>query len=302
MFDLFTEKIRSHHAARAFSSTASELLTIAPIILRYFKEIVIHRGRLIPHCQSLIACLRVVLLLLACRLSVVTPAVLANAIKQHMDLFKLAYGNDAVRPKHQFALHLPSMLQHHGCLLTTFVNERKHRVVKQYTAPRATLLGWEYCCLEEVCSHQLYELEQPFFLSMQTSTPIKRLKLAFSEIFPGVEPEHFTSHTGLKLHGGTAQRGDVVSYEDGGDMKVGMLHACVGIARAGEHSLWAIGSAWEFASKSADQSIQPYKATDEAYAVEAQKLDCIFPYSMASDRGECSVYVPFELRDESCRQ
>ena len=94
MATLLTEKkIRSHHNARAFSSTASELLTITPIVLRYFKEVVMHRGRFIAQCRSLIACLQVVLLLMACRLCVVRPEVLAEAITRHMNLFKEAYGD-----------------------------------------------------------------------------------------------------------------------------------------------------------------------------------------------------------------
>ena len=46
------------------------------------------------------------------------------AITTPLDLYKAAYGEDLLRPKHHYALHLPDMLARFGFLVSKFTHER----------------------------------------------------------------------------------------------------------------------------------------------------------------------------------
>ena len=294
---LFTDKkIRSHVAAHSFSSTASELLTLVPILLRYFQHVVLPRGRHLNACRSLMACLRVVMILQACKCGAVTPDVLQDAITTHMQLFIIAYGSDAVKPKHHYALHLPAMLGHFGCLITTFVNERKHRMVKRYTRGRTVLQSWECGVLEEVISHHLWEIGRPFYNTDDVSKPHPRQMYALNELFPGVPYDDFTLHTHLKLHGGTTRKGDVVSFEADGEVEIGALHITVEARIGNDAMTYALVSPYRLVATDADHSARTYAVTDEVKPIRVDQLDALFTHVMSDDGRNCSILVPFELR------
>ena len=294
---LFTEqKARSHYKASSFSSSGSELVTLVPVLLRYFQHVVLPRGCLVKHVECVIACLLVVMLLLATRLSVVSPDELRDAIFLHLSLFREVYGDDYMRPKHHYSLHLPSMLARFGVLLTTFVNERKHRIVKQYTRNRCNPQSWDLSSLEDVTVHQLWELDLPFFNMFSTTLPSGRVFHALRELFPGIPDDCFTLHNQLKLHGGTSTTRDVVSFALGGRVEVGRLMLAVGINLGAEVVMYALVSKWAFLGDSADGTLRNLSVRDDLVSVLASDLETIFTYRMADDGATCAIHVPHELR------
>ena len=68
-----------------------------------------------------------------------------------------------MRPKHHYMLHLPSCFQRHGCLLSTLVNERRHKVVKKFTRDRQSLTRWELGALEEIVMQQMHEATEDWY-------------------------------------------------------------------------------------------------------------------------------------------
>ena len=153
---LFTElAIRANLKKGGFTSSASEFLTLAPIALRYFERVVIHRGQCVPHVASMIAVLKVDVMLTRLKTCTVSAGALCEAINTHLALYKTAYGDEWIRPKHHFALHLGPMLARFPFLLSTFVNERRHRVVKKYTRDRRTLQNFDLGAIEEITCHQI---------------------------------------------------------------------------------------------------------------------------------------------------
>ena len=109
---------------------------------------------------------------------------LTAAIKKHLDLFKAAYGDGAVKPKHHFAAHLGPMLGRFPFLLSTFMHERKHRVVKKYTRDRRNLKSWDLGAVEEVTCHQLWELNRPLLETFNTVKATKKITDVLTEVFP----------------------------------------------------------------------------------------------------------------------
>ena len=126
------EAIRKHTRSKSFSCTASELLSLMPVLAYYFVAVALPQGVCVPQVQSLISLLDEVELVATVRTGIVSPSQLRSATSRHFTLFKEAYGEGSVVPKHHFALHLWHMLQIFGCLLSCFTMERLHQIWTKY--------------------------------------------------------------------------------------------------------------------------------------------------------------------------
>ena len=144
-----------------FGSNASEFLTLAPIIGRFLTNVIKPQTagtHVEPLVASMIAVLSVIDLLQGCKVTrAVDPDKLRIAIKAHIDLYKLAYGEDAIRFKHHAAIHLPDQLAFWKRLLGTLTLERKHRAAKMYGRGRMTLQSFETSVLSGIFVCLLYE-------------------------------------------------------------------------------------------------------------------------------------------------
>ena len=90
---------------------------------------------------------------------VVEPTQLHDAVSTHMKLFTQTYDAEYVIPKFHYGLHLPTLLQKHGMLVSCFVHERKHREIKRF-ANQLTNTGcdFESSILECVAAAHLLDL------------------------------------------------------------------------------------------------------------------------------------------------
>ncbi len=153
----------------------------------------------------MIAVLQVVVLLLDLKAGTVSADALATAIKNHLWLYKLAYGDNAVRPNRHFALPLGPMLRRAPFLLSIFVHERKRRVVKKYTRDRRNLQSWDLGAIEEITCHQIWELGKPLLHTFKTSNPRPKMVDVSREIFPEIQHDaSFSLVIDIKVQGGAA--------------------------------------------------------------------------------------------------
>ena len=147
---------------------------------------------------------------------------LHDAIKLHCDMFIMVYGQDSWIPKHHFSLHLPSMLAHHGILVSLFTCERKHRAIKRYAPARFS----EPNLMREVLSMQLRALDRSssgvaYLVNPRpapqnlTSLIIDTMNCIFSSIMTSRQ-----ACTGTGLH---FYRNDVVVAKSGDDVYVGLV-------------------------------------------------------------------------------
>ena len=144
----------------AFSSSASELLTLAPVLASFFSAIVAPMGICSAAVACIIALLNVVELLATVKRGIVSPRQLLTAILEHLRRFLDVYGRGRWKPKHHYALHLPLMLARFGMLVACFTHERKHRVLKRYMRSRLNNKKFEASCLEDVTIQHLEDLLQ----------------------------------------------------------------------------------------------------------------------------------------------
>ena len=87
---------------------------------------------------------------------------LEAAIMKHLRLLQEVYDLSDFRPKHHYATHLAEMLEWFGCLISCFVHERHHRLVKNYMRFKDNTTSYELGTVEDITIHQLMDLENDF--------------------------------------------------------------------------------------------------------------------------------------------
>ena len=289
---------RNNYRKGNFTCTGSEFLTLVPVLHRYFSCVVSLREECMEHVNSMLAVLMVVMLLQSVRSGQVSAGALAAAIFHHMTCFLACYGEDFIRPKHHYCLHLPQMLRHFGFLLATFTHERKHRLVTKYTRDRKAGKSWDTGAIEDITVHQNWELKQSFFLTSTTTAPARGLKMALQECFPDVAPADIFVVNGFPGNGGQISNGDVVSFMSEGEFHLGELLVTVGLRSTSQ--TFAFVCEWTSKDVSTDKCWVTYTVSDtNVKKVDAALIDTCFTYSMGAGRRTASVYLPPELRPES---
>ena len=297
---LDADHARKHLKSGDFASTASEMLTIAPVVARFMRNVAkpqLDGTWMQPYVDSLIACLHVVYLLQAVKVAgFVSPGELRGAIEKHLALFIAAYGDDAIRPKHHFALHLPHMLYLFGFLISTFTHERKHRCFKRYARPRTSGENFELGVLEEMTCHSIWELSQKQWLAFSTSKPSKRQLGFLAEIFADVIDGSFTLHREVHQNG-CITVGDVVGFLSGGRLYIGELLATVGIVHSsGDAEMMSVASVWEVDGKTAVSREGLNMLVKDKYdKFPTKDLQQSFTYRKSNDGVSCFVLVPWEF-------
>jgi hypothetical protein len=222
MFD--EEHARRFIKSGSFNCTASEFLSLAPVIKRYLERVVKPQIQDVPDLalatNSMIAVLEIINMLQACKTEgAVSDELLAKKIKCHLDLFKECYGEDEMRPKHHYVLHLPGRLKKFGILLSTFTHERKHRCIKRYARGRSILKSFEVSVLEEATCHNLWELSDKHWDAISTTRPSKKQKWWLEELFPGKRAD-FTLHNQVYRQA-YLTRADIVVFQYQGQPRIG---------------------------------------------------------------------------------
>ena len=290
------DRYRNYLKTESFPAIASDFLTLTPILRRYLSHVVAQRGEGMQYVRSIQAVLDVIDILQAVKAGAVRPEVLGAAIRKHLELYKAAYGDSSVRPKHHYALHLPDMLARFGTLLATFTHERKHRLVVRYTRRRMNLTSWETGTIEDITCHGIWELSKPFFQTCTTSIPRSRVLQTLLELFPNAAGSDVTIHTDITLNGGVAKNGDVISYEFDGSVHIGELIQTVGIDDGGNRVLLSFVTMWQLAADTGERDYRKYTVTSNNVRVPTAKLGTCFTYRMSNDLLSAMVCVPFECR------
>ena len=147
----------------------------------------------------------------------VTASKLRAAIEAHLRCHLQAYAGSAWVPKCHMALHLPEYMSRFGTLVSCFVHERKHKVIKRFASQKAdTQRGFEESLLRDVLAVQLKAMDQQVpspeaGLLKKTPAP-RKLKNLIHEITGAINETVY--HAPCAVHGGgfECSRGDVVVF------------------------------------------------------------------------------------------
>ena len=222
LFDAASSK--KYYKNCAFSCTASEMLTLIPVLACFFTRVVAPLNVCGAEVTSFLMCITVVEMLQLARQGRVGPSQMMVAIRSHLDAFLRAYGADKWRPKHHYSIHLPSMMKLHGFLLSCFCHERKHRLVKRFAKHRANTTSFEIGTLEDVTIQQLHDVARRWGAAVPSKPSKRQLKVLF-EVF-GASDVVIANEVPSK-HGAISV-GDVVYYSVDGGCECGtvLAHAC----------------------------------------------------------------------------
>ena len=292
------KKTVAHLKNRNFGCSASDFLTLLPVLVCYIARVsAIRDTGMAAYIDSMLAVLSVAEVLQAVKRRMATPQQLKDRILEHMRLFLAAYGAEAIRPKHHFALHLPQMFERIGTLLGTLTNERRHRVVKRYTKDRRCLKRWELGSLEEITCHAVWELTQPILRAGQLDpvAPRARSVALLNEMFPDGARQgcELTLSNRVKATHGTVITNDCVFFEDpdNSSRAVGELLMNVGL---GDVQL-SILSRWRAIGASTDQRLRDFAMEDDVIVVPSGCLVCSCTHRQDVVGATSFVYIPWEF-------
>lgn len=183
----------SNRKAKEFKAQASEALSIAPILAYFVLTVVLPRGLCIDACNAFLKLCLILELLQVVPRGIVTPDRLHHAIKDHLDAFVRAHGQSSWTPKFHYSIHFPKMLGTFGNLISCFVHERKHRLVKRYSGSvQNTAVAYEHGVLAEITGQHLEDMADPDFSSSRIGLinprrPSRRLQEQLEYEFPGAD-------------------------------------------------------------------------------------------------------------------
>ena len=291
------EKNKNNFRKKTFSCTGSEFLTMTPMLHYYFDKVVKPRGEQLEVVSSMLAVLSVVMLLSSLKTGTVSADQLDKAIMEHLGLFLIAWGEEYVRPKHHYSLHVGPMLAQFGFLLATFTHERKHRLVTRYCRDRKNLSRWDMSAIEEITCHQVWQLNLPFMRACNTAVPSGLMLIPLGEMYPGVPAADMRVCSGINCNNGSCSHGDVVSFLQEG-VSVGQLLMTVAVKTNDGWKLESIIARWKLAKAlQAGAMWAKFLITgDDVVKVPTECIDTVLVWAPTPDKASCNIYMPPELR------
>lgn len=298
-----TKRMKSCKDAGKFKTTASEMLTLSPVLAFFVRTCILAKGFLASECQAFLQMsLMVELLQAACHgFSCVTPSMLRQAADECMaSWFATGWGEHVTRKMH-WLLHMGDHFEKHKRLPATFGMERKHKTITRYAGPIQNTRAFERSLYEEVIAHELWHFENlpefPLGLALvnpKKKTPAKLRDLVLQS-FPGVPKEDLSVATNLRLPGGgVASKGDVCLLKSDNARAAPWDCAEVWCHVSVLGKLWSVVSLW---------TLQEYqKHTHSALWTEVEQPviidsnDILTAVYYLKDTNGVRTLIPFHLR------
>ena len=158
---LFTkDAVNKCLGAMHFNCSASELLSILPVLSLYFRRAGIKYGVLTECIRSMLQCINVVALIqrTRSRRSNVSAAELQDAFIAHLNTFYSVNGNDEARPNHHITMHLTKQYLQWLRLVPCWVHERYHKP-KAFASTRRDTTPYELGIAEDITVTLLMAME-----------------------------------------------------------------------------------------------------------------------------------------------
>ena len=159
-------KFKRDKSSGHFRCSASDALSLYPLVCWIAATFWIPFGRCVRECVAFIAVCDVIDALHYNHMSSVTADLLRARVDKFTDAYVAAFGVEYVIPKVHWCLHYALEKQRFGLLLSCFVHERKHRVVKRYANHILNTIVFERSVLSEMISDHCAKLDMPGLFHM----------------------------------------------------------------------------------------------------------------------------------------
>ena len=121
---------KSSKEADIFKAMASETLAVYPIIRDFLHHVIAPTGLIPLERASFLATCDLVDCMMAAKLGLADGDALAAASRHCLRSHVAAYGDQFLKPKHHYLMHLHEQYKEDGFYLDCFTHERKHQVIK----------------------------------------------------------------------------------------------------------------------------------------------------------------------------
>jgi hypothetical protein len=154
-----SKRIASDKKAKAIKCQASEALMFLPVLALFVQTSILPgaTGAALGACLALLALANVLDLLMLTPRGCVESAALQAAVETFLALCKEHYPSVMVKKFHSL-MHLAMKLKDFGMLLTCWVHERKHRLIRRFCNDVLNTTFFERSVMGNVVCQHLYEL------------------------------------------------------------------------------------------------------------------------------------------------
>ena len=297
--DLFgPARVKAFKYAKVIKCSASEGLNLSPVLTFFVLSIVMPSGLFRDACTALVALGDLVEVFQAsAHAGLVTPQRLRSAVDIVLATTVKAGWREHMIPKFHWLLHFDRHLEHFGKLLTCFVHERKHKLVKRYGEDITNTRSYAKSVLQQIISHQIADVTDASAFN-STTRCVGTLKKAPPALLACV---HSTLNTRdevlacsrVKVPLGFCVVGDVVLFtaKDGINFCAGKLLALASVAGKGEY---ALVTAMVPEASACEGSAVIWKENDRRLLIGIDLLVKAVIFSSAADT--LRTLIPFEFR------
>jgi hypothetical protein len=292
-----SKRASRHWEQYSFKAGASECLSVYGIICKYLVDVALP-VLVDPVKRAAVQCFAYIsyvldLLQLSARGSV-QPAQLGKATTDYLRSFKCLFGDDAMLPKHHFALHLPLLLARHGRLVGCFVHERKHKVVKRWAGDdgNAKQVGYEISILREVLQDHVHALDKGSNIPAMDACLVDpkpasnklasamRAEVCWAQNITSAKEAYFSRY-------GKCSVGDVVLADLGGDeLRVGEVWHHVGL----DDVVASVVSFWDKVDATT------WLIRDAPMVIDTQYIRETLVYHIDAERSRVEILPPIHVK------
>ena len=258
-------RVKKHRKSEKINATASELMTLEPILTYFVEKVALPAGSYVPQCEAYLA-LATVVQMFQCKMDAQT---LQAQVELVLHLWMAAGWQEWMIKKRHWLLHFPSHLEEHGMIASCFTAERKHKDVSRHGVGMCNTKYFERGVLDEVINQEFHALSDGCCLcqdpGLVNASPLPKTLLHVGQQIWPFAVDVRTGHTVKLVHGSTVSKGDVVLLHGPPNWKCGMVN--VHLSHAGR----CVSVVTQFSLVSSGQKSCVWKNTQDLAVVDVQQ-------------------------------
>ena len=265
----------------------------------YVQNVYLRAGICEAQCTAFLGCCDILDNLLQLPHGAISPEQLEEVITTFLMTCLVAGWREHCSPKFHWTIHLFKEFNRWGLLLSCFVHERKHRMVKRWTGDHKNTHGHERSILAEICCQHLADLHPvaKFLLEPHLVEPTMKCSIATTNRFRTVASMPTTAEVRTARRARVNQCEvshvrDVVLFEDNGRTCIGE----VWFRFATPQMTYCILSCWAFVSINIEQgALLATISSNDVKVRPAWDIITSCSYRRKAD-GNAQVIVPLTFR------
>ena len=291
--------------AKYIKCQASVALSLCPIVC-YWLVTVFHRANFcVDVVMVYLHCADIVDLILSiphCPDIMVLAQGIDDAVDKLLSQALDATWQNLIGPKWHWMIHLGDQLRKHGCLLSCFVHERKHKTVKRFGELHRNTRHMEESILADVTMQHLYDIEDPlkFDTSCRLQKPVAKCNAQVSHRIRALmgltnDPSIYSAMRARCNEFEVCHVRDVVLFCKDGEpsLSIGQVYF---FFQYDDHAPLAIIARWPTVSReplAGSATVQ--MDGDNVITIPASDIKCALTYKRRKD-GNANVLVPSHYR------